>query len=72
LVLTESRLEQGTKAVGDSYESKFIGKFIEWMVKDVQKETKAELEASKLTWEQVNKVVSAQAKQWFLNKIKTT
>jgi hypothetical protein len=72
LVLTESRLEQGTKAVGDSYESKFIGKFIEWIVKDVQKETKAELEASKLTWEQVGKVVSAQAKQWFLNKIKTT
>lgn len=73
LVLTEARLEQGAKAVsGDvvTYDMKLIGKFLDWVSKDVKKETTAELEASKLTWEQVNKVVANQARQWYLAKSK--
>lgn len=73
LVLTEARLEQGAKAVsGDvvTYDMKLIGKFLDWVSKDVKKETAAELEASKLTWEQVNKVVANQARQWYLAKSK--
>lgn len=72
LVLTEARLEQGVQAIGSpAYEIKLIGKFLDWVGKDVKKETVAELEASKLTWEQVNKAVTNQARQWYLTKNKT-
>lgn len=74
LVLTEARLKQGAQAVGENnptYDMKLIGKFLEWIVKDVKKETIAELETSKLTWEQVNKAVLNQARQWYLTKNKT-
>lgn len=73
LVLTEARLDQGARAVGGdtpTYDMKVIGKFLDWVSKDVKKETAAELEASKLTWEQVSKVVTTQARQWYLAKSK--
>lgn len=85
LVLTEARLEQGATAVWKTFpqatplpdgvvystDTKLIGAFIKWIENDVKKETAAELEASKLTWDQVNKVVTGQARQWYLNKNKT-
>lgn len=67
MVLTEARLEQG--AAG-SYEKKDLGKFLQWITADVQKETKNELEASGLTWEQVNKPLTTFARTWYLGKSK--
>ncbi|HVI40101.1 MAG TPA: RNA ligase family protein [Anaerovoracaceae bacterium] len=74
LVLTDARLEQGTRAVSAdgefTFEIKNVGKFIGWVSKDVEKETKAELEASGMEWKQVAKVVGDRARVWYLNKTK--
>lgn len=78
LVLTEARLEQGAQAVKNSsvadaplYDMSNVGRFLTWVLTDVKKETTAELEASKLTWEQVTKAITNQARQWYLAKSKT-
>jgi hypothetical protein len=65
LVLTEARLEQG--AAG-SYDMKQMGKFINWIVADVKKETQDELEASNLTWDQVTKALTTKARTWYMQK----
>lgn len=84
LVLTEARLEQGAVAVWKtlpvaiplpdqvnySTDLKLIGNFIKWIEADVKKETTAELEASGLTWEQVGRAVTDQARKWYLAKHK--
>lgn len=73
LVLPEPRLEQGAHAVapdGDTgFDSKRIGAFLAWISADVQKETKAELEASGLTWPQAQKAVNDRARSWYLGKL---
>lgn len=69
MVLSEARLEQGATAVG-GFEPKFTGNFVKWIGDDVQKETKAELEASKLEWKQVQKPLSEKARTWYLAKAK--
>lgn len=81
MVLTEARLEQGAGAVmpdvllvgntpGLVFDMKNIGKFLAWIVADVQKETQDELEASGLTWNQVSKAVGNKARAWYLAKAK--
>jgi RNA ligase len=65
LMVTEARLEQGLGAVGGR-DSKLTGKFLAWIAADVRKESVAELEASKLTWAQVEKAVQVRARAWFL------
>jgi hypothetical protein len=67
MVLTEARLEQGAAGV---YDMKLVGKFLQWIAADVQKEAQDELEASGLTWEQVNKPLTIKARTWFINKAK--
>lgn len=67
LMVTEARLEQGLAAgCGGTKDPKLTGKFIAWVVADVKKESEAELAASGLTWAQVEKAVSARAREWFL------
>lgn len=66
LVLTEARLQQGLGAVGGEAVMQKLGDFLAWCVKDVKKETEAELEASGLTWKDVTKPLSDYAKTWFL------
>jgi hypothetical protein len=71
MVLTEPRLEQGARAVGGGdlvFDKKLFGAFIGWVCKDVEKETGAELEASNLTWKQVQKAVGDSARRWYLAK----
>lgn len=68
LVLTEARLQQGATAVG--IEIKNTGKFVAWCIADVQKETSAELEASGLTWELVQKPLTNLARKWFIEQTK--
>lgn len=69
LLVTEARLEQGLGAVcGGVRDPKATGKFLAWVSADVQKESVAELEASGLTWPQVEKTVQTRARLWFQKK----
>ncbi|MBI4852395.1 MAG: hypothetical protein HY819_11415 [Acidobacteria bacterium] len=66
LMVTEARLFQGlTQACNEVYDMRNIGKFITWVSEDVRKESKAELAASNLTWEQVQKAVQTKARDWY-------
>ena len=65
LMVTEARMLQGAEAVGGRA-PKLTGKFLAWMAADVQKESVAELEASGLSWAQVDKAVQTAARSWFL------
>lgn len=74
MVLTVARLEQGARVVsGDSsliFDRKFIKNFMDWIIKDVQKETVDELEKSGLNWKQVQKSVADKARAWYLSQLK--
>lgn len=72
--VTQGRGEQGIgKVAGDEKATKaHTGKFIQWLVGDVKKESAAELEASKLTWKDVEKEVNAAARKWFLEYLEKT
>lgn len=67
LMLPEARLQQGlTTACDGAFDPRHTGKFLAWIVGDVRKESVAELEASSLTWPQVEKAVQQRAREWFL------
>ena len=70
LMLTEARLAQGAAAIGGAddrpRDPKLTGKFLEWVVADVRKESAAELEASGLTFAQVEKAIRVRARTWYL------
>ena len=71
--VTEARLEQGVMAIGRGeliFETRLVGPFIGWVTKDVQKETKSEIEASGLEWKPVSKAVTARAREWYLAKMR--
>lgn len=71
LVLTEARLQQGLSLIcPENIDVKLIGRFIQWIASDVQKESKSELEASDLTWTQIEKPITQKARNWFLSKYK--
>ncbi|HWO26286.1 MAG TPA: RNA ligase family protein [Kofleriaceae bacterium] len=75
LMVTEARLQQGLAAVGAAAaaggdaprDPKLTGKFLEWVVADVRKESVAELEASGLTFAQVEKAIRVRARAWWLS-----
>lgn len=67
MFVTGQRCEQGINVVG-SLETKNIGAFLKWICTDIEKESKAELEASGLTWDQVQKNIQMNARNWFLEK----
>jgi hypothetical protein len=70
LMVTEARLAQGVAAVGAAQprrDPKLTGVFLEWVVADVQKESAAELEASGLSFAQVEKAVRVRARSWYLS-----
>ena len=66
LMVTEARLQQGVAAVGGR-DPRLTGKFLAWIAADVRKESVAELEASGLTWAQVDKSVQVRARAWYLS-----
>lgn len=73
MVLTSSRLEQGARFVNKGEfkcEPRLTGPFLAWISGDVQKECEAELEAAKLTWKLVQKVVNETARTWYIEKSK--
>jgi hypothetical protein len=66
-LVTDARLEQGLAAAcNGERDPKLTGAFLAWVVTDVKKESVAELEASKLTWAQVEKAVQQRARKWYL------
>lgn len=71
LFITEARMDQGLAAIGGSLEMKNMGPFLKWVSSDVFKESVAELEASGLTWDQVQKAVQGAARNWFMAKNKS-
>ena len=72
LFVTEARLNQAvTEACDGQYDMKRMGDFLKWFSLDVQKESVAELEASGLTWKEVNKPLMNDAKEWYKAKVMT-
>lgn len=73
LVLPEARLEQGVCAVSGQlvFDTKNIGSFLKWIAEDINKETKAELEASGLDRKTALNAVTNYARKWFLDKSKS-
>jgi tRNA-binding EMAP/Myf-like protein len=72
MFVTPARLEQGVTTVcGEQYDVKLTGAFLKWLAADVQKESGAELEASKLDWAKVNKPVMEAARKWYQEKAKS-
>jgi hypothetical protein len=72
MVLTDARLDQAIRAIANGelkFEVRNTGKFLEWIVRDIQKETSDELEASKLEWKAVSKVIATRAREWYMSKL---
>jgi hypothetical protein len=73
LMVTEARLQQGlVEGAGGARTPRLTGAFLAWVLADVRKESVAELEASSLSWAQVEKAVQARARAWFLADPKET
>lgn len=70
LFVTKNRLEQAvTEGCDGTYNIQKMGDFLRWLVKDIQKESVAELAAAELTWEKVRKSVTNEAMKWYRDKI---
>lgn len=69
MFVTNARLEQGLTNIGE-VDIKNTGNFIKWVCMDIEKESKAELQASGFSWKQVCKQIQDSAKKWFIEKMK--
>lgn len=70
LFVTEARLQQAvTEGCNGQYDMKRIGDFLKWFSLDVQKESVAELEVADLTWKEVNKHLTNNAREWYKTKV---
>lgn len=68
--ISKSRLEQGVvEACMGNYDIKFIGTFLKWILNDVKKESKAELNETEFKWKEISKSLSSKASLWYKNKI---
>jgi hypothetical protein len=70
--VTENRLEQGLSHLEEnnlSFDSKNIGPFISWMVKDVLKEEKDLIDSNQFNESKIKFLIANKARAWFLNKI---
>ena len=70
MFVTPARLEQGLQAIGGVTLPQNVPQFLKWMGEDILKESKAELEVSKLEWGQVQKAVQIAARKWFIDQCK--
>jgi hypothetical protein len=75
MVVTEARLEQGSRAVSQDgnldFDTKNMGAFMKWVMGDLAKECGAELEASGLDPKIANKQCEVRARTWYLDKVKS-
>jgi hypothetical protein len=66
LMVTDARLRQGvTEACRGVRDPRATREFLAWVAADVRKESTAELAASGLSWEDVDKAVQSRARAWF-------
>ena len=63
MMTTEARLKQGLEEVG--LDKKNTGKFVKWIVADVEKEGKAEAEESGINLKQCLGAVGKIASSWY-------
>jgi hypothetical protein len=73
MVCTQARLEQGARAVAEGkleFFPKNIGPFIGWILKDVEKETQLEREASGLDQKLVNNACTDYARKWYVTNMR--
>lgn len=69
MFVTPARIEQGAGMVG-GFSMKNVGNFLKWINTDIKKESVAELEASGLTWEDVQAKVQNVARLKFIDEAK--
>lgn len=72
LVVTTARLEQGLVDLNLVYtapDMRQMGSFLKWIAFDVHNECEKELEASGLSWKQVNKRITQLARDWYRAQI---
>jgi hypothetical protein len=70
MFVTTGRLEQGVTQVCDGkFDKRYIGKFVNWMAADVEKESKVELEHAKLNFGQVKSKIMERSRAWYLAKV---
>lgn len=72
MFVTQARCEQALQGLTNPPTVRDTGLFLQWMTKDIQKESVYELEASDLSWKQVQTSVQTQAKVWFKNFLADT
>jgi hypothetical protein len=67
--VTTPRLEQAVMEIG-GIDIKKTGDFLKWILKDIEKESKLELEVADLSWKEVCYYLQKRAKDWYLAKCK--
>ncbi|RTK97759.1 MAG: hypothetical protein EKK64_00705 [Neisseriaceae bacterium] len=67
--VTEPRLEQAVMEIG-GIDLKKTGEFLKWILKDIEKESKLELEVADLSWKEVCFGLQKKAKDWYMAKCK--
>lgn len=68
--VTVPRLEQAIMEVGEILDVKKTGDFLKWILKDIEKESKLELEVADLSWKEVCYSLQKRARDWYLAKCK--
>ena len=68
MFVTEARLQQALTELEIDFDRKYTGDFLKWVGKDIQDESKDELEASGLEWKTCSKLIQERAKKWFFNE----
>lgn len=70
---TEQRFEQGwTEALNRDLDIKRISDLIKWVIADVQKESKTELEKNpSLEWKRISGGIGGRVAIWYKEKLKT-
>ena len=72
IIVTHERLQQGIEHLhqkGLDIDPKNIGLFIKWVNKDIQKEELDTIEANGLVWKDVQKAITARAKEFFFDAL---
>lgn len=73
MVVTPARLEQGVRAVSEgelTFDQRKIGAFLEWISKDIIKETQAEMAVANLVEKDVIRACSTKARVWYIVEMK--
>jgi len=72
MFVTLPRLEQALQEVckGKAESSQNIGKFVDWILKDIKKEGQIELKQSGLNWDTVDEKIKFKTKTWFMEMLR--